>query len=481
MRLCAALLAATAAAACAVPPTGPPVEAPYRDAGLAPRHVQVPGLSAAPPLRSTPPIEPIEEATLLLDLDTCLSLAGSTGADVERARARLEVVRQAARRSEWRLFPELSLRGGVRRETGRDVGSSGTVTERRYTVTTLGAALQYVLNPGAAVYDRAAAFLRVEEIAERTAAERFGAERAAATLYVILDLQHARAALLAELTEAARRQIDFLQQSVAAGLLSADVLAGARLLEARRQRERSEAERDARAASIRLAEQLRLDPRVTLTPAHPFLTPLALVDPDLPIDELLALAAARRPESRAAGAALQAAEAESTAAAWAAWFPTFTLSQSYGLIGRSHASDELLGTDGLGTTSTFLVGAVETLSGGRFGDLAVSRALAARAAIEPELVDERIRAEVVGARTASRDALATIERTRREVAAATHSLAAARDRQQVGFATGLEALVREEFVVEARLRETAALAAWNQAQVDLLFAVGSLGPAAPDS
>jgi len=461
-------------AACTPLPASPPREAPFRDVGLAPRDLPVVPLQQPPEVAA---VQPVETETVPIDVQTCLRLAGSTSADVERARARLEVMRQLANRAQWSLLPEFVLGGSIRRNTGNIVGSEGGVSDPRFTVTSLGATLQYLINPGAAWYDRVAAFLRVEEAGARTEAERFDAEREAARLFVELDLRYAQVALTDELLRAARRQLEHLEQSVESGLLPPDAADDARLLGARREREKVEFENAARGASIRLAWHLRLNPRVTLVPPAPWLQPLALVDPELALDDLLRLAMARRPEARAAALGREAAEAEKTSATWRAWFPTLAISQSYGVIGRSHASDDLRGSDGLRPTETFLIGAAETLSGARFGDLEVSKALEEGAALEVELGGERIRAEVVGARTASRDALGTIARTRAEVDAAMRARAAAWNRYDLGLATGLDALVREELVAEARLRETAAVAAWNRAQLDLLYALGALGPA----
>lgn len=470
----AVAIATTAVLGACSSPARPPIEPPTRPLDLAP---------AAPPVTVPPPaarhdaVAPIATQRLPLDLEAVLRLAGTDGADMLRARARFEALVTAAEASQLRSLPALSLGGNAQRESGRIVSSTGDVTEARFSFLQLGTVLRYAINPGEAYYAWAAANRRVEEGLYRTEAVRLAAERDAGLLYCHLEEAYAGAALAAESLHQARARLDLLGHQAGSGLIASFALDDLSLLVARRARARQDAENEARQISVALAAVLRLDAQVTLLPADPALKPYSLVDPDIAAQALLDRSAAHRPEVAANERAAAAAGADVNAAAWVAFGPSVIASVFLGGSGRLSGSAGLGGDDGLGERSTLSGGAWETLSGSTYGELQIRRRLRDVARLETLLIGEQVAGETTAALVAARDARASIRAASEEVDAALRSERAAQSRFETGLETGVETLVRAEALAEARTHAVAAVAAWNRAQIRLLYAIGALGPA----
>jgi outer membrane protein TolC len=460
-------------AGCGSLPPLPPREAPARKAELAPRRPPLAGHEA---LIDEDAVAPIATQKVPIDLETTLRIAGASAPELERARARLQHLRAQADRAGLMLLPGLSLGARGQREEGRIVSSTGDVpSDRSFWFAEAGVALHYLLNPLEAWFDRIAALRAAEAETAATEVTRQEAERRAAGIYVELQVAHARATLARTAQRAAQEHAALLRQRIGAGLLAPSAVADAALVAARRERERAHAEAGARQASVRLAEVLRLDPLVTLVPRGP-MRPFALVDPDAPVETLLSWALRDRQELRVAAGDLASSDAAVSAAGWGAFGPTLALSAFAGGAGRLAGSPFLLGPEGFDQRTTLAFGLVETISGETLGNLGIRHAELSAAELEVTLAAESVRAQLVAAWTACRDALVACASARAEVLAARSAQAAASQLLAAGLQSGVELLVRTEALAQARLAEVEALGAWNRAQVELLFALGGMGP-----
>jgi outer membrane protein TolC len=460
-------------AACGGLPPPPPREAPPREREPEP---DVPAPALEGDLMSDV-VTPIDGARVSLDLEACLRLAGAGAPELERARARFAVVRAQAAAAGLRLWPSLEPQALVQREQGRIVSATGDVPSRRwFWSATLGVALRYVLNPLEAIHDRNASLLAAEALAADTQAQRQAAMRRAGALYAELQAAHALATLAHAALAAATARADLLRQQAHSGLVPAADAADADLAAARRARELHDAAADARQRSVDLALTVRLDPRVTISPAPQFRA-FALVDPRASLDVLLGRAQQARPERVAADAVAASKAAAETAARWRAFGPSLALSLFAGGAGRIAASPAVSGPDGLGGRTSIGLGLFETLSPESWGHIGVAASSAAGAELDAELVGEAIAASVVAARTSALDAFARCELAQQELRAATAARQAAEQRRDAGLATGLDVWLRREHESDGRRRVALAVASWNRAQLDLLFALGGLAPA----
>jgi len=183
-----------------------------------------------------------------------------------------------------------------------------------------------------------------------------------------------------------------------------------------------------------------------------------------------------RDDLQAVRALVSAAEADTKAARWNAFGPTALLGAQFGGIAGS-AED----VAGIGDTRFALhdqwridAGGAARLSAASFGDVATSDAIARIAGVEAARALELVRAQLV---TADRDrrvqrSLAPLARA--EFTAAEEALRLAHRRFEVGMLTTFDVLQRESALTRARTSFAEAVLRYNQAQLDLVAALGVL-------
>jgi outer membrane protein TolC len=439
-----------------------------------------PDLAPAPEARTTQiqsqltvEIEPILRETLTVDLPAVVRTTLAQDIDVLQARLEVEAAmgRLESARAQW--VPVLSpvpalyeiVDGNVRATPGNlvDVGFN---TLRTF----IGAEL--IVNPGRVYYEGVAASKRLLQAAHQEQAVVLGSLRDGAVQYYSLVLAQARVAAGRQSLLEAGEFLRITRVRVEQGMgVEADRLrAEARLAE--RTQDLVSAMDSYHRASVALATTLRLDPTITLIPAERELSLRTLVREDLGIPELLELAAQYRADLAAVRQRVEVVEAERSALAWGGFGPTLEAAYQVGGIG-GHADDPE-GDYGLRFQQRFVAAAGWRLRLATLGDLKAADAVGQQTRLEAERVLDRVRGQVVVAAVSARTFKELVGLTAQQVDSAEAALRLVEAGLAAGTATTLDVLEAGTAVAEGRLRRARAVVGYDQAQVDLLAAVGLL-------
>ena len=239
---------------------------------------------------------------------------------------------------------------------------------------------------------------------------------------------------------------------------------------------------------------------------------------DLPIEELLEIAVAFRPDLESVRAIVEAVAADTGATWWGAYGPQLSLAYQYGGI-TGHANNVVPGEgipsnlivnpaspsgafspnpvvngfikEGILRGSRRLDGSEDQtfsfsdqqrasaglgwrLSLSSFGDLKTARAVEQQAIIEAMRQLDRVRAQVVIAAQASKAHAELTSLGRHRIASAAEVLRLSEANLKAGTMTTLDVLQAQDAVTQARLRYAEAVVGYNQSQVNLLAAIGVL-------
>jgi outer membrane protein TolC len=380
-------------------------------------------------------------------------------------------------------------------------------------------AVQWVLNPGKVIYEIIAAKKRLRASEHEERAVQMEALRTAANQYYELVLAQARVAAaheaVAEAVELLR--ISRLRGRTGTGVPADELRAEARL--AQRQQDLAVAMNAFYEASVSLTVTLHLgDPTITLVPKIDRLPPIVLVRSGLSIDELLAFAVRFRPDLESVRTLVEAAEADRGATWWGAWGPQFQMGYQFGgitgqannvkkgqgipgnlivnplsptgsfssnplanglikegiLRGSRRAGGRDDQTFGFSDQQRFSAGTRWRLSLSAFGDLKTAGASRKRALLEAERLLDLVAAQVVRSQQAGKTLGELITLARRQVASADEALRLTLANLRAGTMTTLDVLQAQDAVAQARLRYSEAVVGYNQAQVNLLAAIGLL-------
>ncbi|MCK6484823.1 MAG: TolC family protein [Phycisphaerae bacterium] len=515
-----ALVVALVSGGCASPhtPTAPPPDV---------RPATQPAMASALPLDRSA-IRPIDREIVAVDLPAVVQVARARNVDIEQARERVTASRGRLESTIGAIFPVLTPGAQFEQVHGKARNTDGNLLSVGFNTFQVSAAVQAVINPPRVAYDVIAARKRLAAAEHEERAVGLETLRRAANAYYELVFAQAR---VAAAHQSLREAEEFLRVSrlreLAGAAVPADVLR-AESRQAERAQDVIAALNAYDGASIALAVIVRMDAAVTLAPQIEKLTPLALVRPELTLDELLSVAVDYRPELVQVRTLIQAAEAERKAAWWGAFGPQFQVGYQYGgitghannVIPRSGTPANLVlnpfAADGSFSANPYVNNAIKNAisrdsqrragardqtfgfsdqhrfgagTGWRFsfaalGDLRTAGALQRQAIIEGERLLDRARADVVAARQSSRANEELIGLAHSQLMAAEESLRLAQAAFQAGVSTTLDVLQAQDAVAQARLRHAAALVRFNQSQVDLLAAIGLLNEeslAAPTS
>ncbi len=406
---------------------------------------------------------------LPVEYRSALQLAAANHFDILQARARLEEARAARLRAAGRMLPSLSGSLTARHIDGEIQASFGELDRKAFGTINPASIVTLQFNPGQAIFDLLAAHRRVVagELVEDTATQTALA-RVAVQYFELLRAQaqvniaNASVATAAEIARLARDR-----QQLGLGLAVDTARAEARL--AREQVSVTAAEERFRNASIALAESLRLEPAVLLFPTEEGIRAETLVDPDRPLDALLADALARQPELRALATESNAAANARTAAWWRALGPELYGTVEESAIGRSFDVNNRQVYGGF---------AGWTLAPSSLADARMAEARAVQAGLRRDQLAQAVKAEVVRARDAATTAKERLGAAARTVSAAKQSLALSEDRIKGGVGLQLEAIEAQEALVAARTALVESIIDYNVSQVRLLRAIGNVSVAA---
>ena len=223
-------------------------------------------------------------------------------------------------------------------------------------------------------------------------------------------------------------------------------------------------------ASVALAVTLHIDPTVTLAPKPDQIVVAALVRDDLKIDDMLAVAVARRPDLQSVRSFAAATGSDANSVLWGGIGPQLQGKYQVGGI-ESRAADQ---TFGLQEQQQAAASVGWTLSLATLGRVKTANADERQALLEAERQLELVRADVVCSMQESATQAKVIPMAKQQVDAAAEALRLAQANFQTGNALTLDVLQAEDALDDARERYTGAVVNYDKSQVNLLAALGAL-------
>jgi outer membrane protein TolC len=413
-------------------------------------------------------IQPMYRQLLAVDLPTVLHVAMAQNIEIQQARQRVEASRGQYEASVEAVFPVIAPTLAGSHLQGVNQNANGTLTTANFTNFFPALSVQWIINPGQVVYDIVASKRRLIAAGQQMQAGELETTRRAAVQYYELILAQARVRVARQAVSEAEEllRIEDLRIRTGTGLHADELRAQATLAGA--QQDLVTALNEFYQASVVLTVTLHLDPTVTLVPRTGHMNQTMLVRDDLPIDELLAAAVRYRPDLVAIRTLLQAAQADKNAVAWGGFGPQFQAAYTAGglkthVLGQTTAlHEQQKATGSAGFTwglSTF----------GRIKSASANRRLAA---LDVELLVDRVRAEVVAAEQNSIAAAKLIPVAAQQVQAAEESLRLTQANLKTGTMLTVDVLQAQDAADAAQLRYAAAVVHYNESQVDLLAALG---------
>lgn len=418
-------------------------------------------------------VAPAQTATAPIDLPTALRLAGAANLEVKLAQEKVSEARAASDLARNRFLPWITPSLAIRRHEENVQAVNGPVFAADKQSLAAGLAVQAQLEPGEIYFQHLVSRQQVRA-AEAAAAsrQRETVLRAAAGYF---ELLRARAAVAAAEESAAILERHARQAAVLGetGLgFRGDV---ARLAAARDRATLTVArlQADQRIAAARLAETLRLDPAVDLTPADTSLEPLRLLDAGDSPAPFIATALARRPELDEAAARREAARLSRRGAEVAPLVPTIGAQAALGGLGGGPAGSRV--TRDWGFSGDFALGLSWRVGPGGLFDPHREREAAARerqAGLAQEILQDAVRRQVVEQHVRVRSLSRQLDLARAALASADTTARLSRQRRETGVSAALEDLQAEEELVRARRDYVGVIAEYNQAQYALRFVAG---------
>lgn len=408
-----------------------------------------------------------------IDLPTALRLAGANNLDVEIAREKITEARAANDSARARYFPFISPSVVVRRHEENIQAVNGPIIDADKQSLSAGLALNAQVDLGETYYQNLVARQAVRVSEAQFASRQREATYRAATAY--FDLARARAAVIAA-EEAARittRHAEQIAATTEAGLTFQGDAARVRAARERADLTLVRVRTEQRVAAARLAEILRLDPAVELTPVDTDLVPLTLAAPNDELGPLMSRALAVRPELDEAAARLEAARLTRRAATHAPLIPTLGAQAALGGLGGGPNGSAL--TRDFDLSGDLSVGVSWRVGPGGLFDRNRQRETASRerqVELEQEKLRDVIRRQVVEQHVRLRSLATQIELARKTMEATDQTARLSRQRRETGVSAVLEDILAEDELARARRDYLATVADYNQAQYALRFAVG---------
>jgi len=461
-------------------------------------------------------IQPMYTELLPIDLPTVIRVARADNLDIRQAQQAVVASRGQLESTVGSVFPAIvpsalfeHVEGAVRATPGNLVGVGFNSFQ-------LSGVVQWVMNPGRVIYEIIAAKKRLLATEDQERAVVLETTRQAIIQFYDLVLAQTRVAAAQQAVAETEELLRISQLRVQTGTAVPANELQAKARHAERHQDLILALKAFYDASVALAVTLRLDVAVTLVPKVDELPPVTLVRDDLALGDLLAVAVEYRPDLAAIRKRVEAAAADRGATWWGDFGPQFQLAYQFGgITGHSSNTAEPQGIPGnlivnpLSQNGSFssnpvanglikeaisrgakkpegqhnqtfgfksqqraAAGASWHISLSAFGDLKSASAAEAAAQLDAERQLDHVRAQVVQFQQASRANAALIPLAQEQVTAAAEALRLAQANYQAGTMTTVDVLQAEQALAQARVRFADAVVHYNQAQVDLLSAVG---------
>lgn len=409
----------------------------------------------------------------VIDLPTTLRLAGASNLDVQIAREKVAEAKAASESARARYFPWLTPSIVVRRHEENIQAVNGPILDADKQSLSAGLALNAQLDLGETYYQN----LVAKQVVRSNEAALAGRQREvtlrAATAYFDLVRTHAAVKAAEEATKISGRHAEQLGALAEAGMAFQGDVARVRAARERAELTQVRLQAEQRISAARLAEILRLDPVVELTPAEGDLAPLQVATPGEELGGLVSKALAARPELDEAAARLEAARIHRRGATQGPLIPTIGAQASIGGLGGGPGGSTL--TRDWDTSSDLSLGVSWRVGPGGLFDRSRQRETAARerqVEFEQEKVRDVIRRQVVEQHVRLRSLATQIELAKKALEAADQTARLSRQRRETGVGVVLEDLQAEEELARARRDYLATVADYNQAQYALRFATG---------
>lgn len=256
-------------------------------------------------LPATPPAQ-TQGTPLPITLSTALALTGANALDIQIADERVRTANAQLDRAKVLWLPNLNLGADYFRHDGQIQDIVGTVFTTSRSSFLVGAGPQAIVSTSDAVYAPLAARQIVRATQYDARASRNDTSLAVAVAY--FDVQQARGEV-AGAAESLRRAEELVARTekLAPDLAPELEVNRARTEAARRRQTVETAYERWQVASAELTRLLRLQPGTLVEPAEEPSLAVSLIDPAMPLDELVAIGLTHRPEMASYQAVVQAA------------------------------------------------------------------------------------------------------------------------------------------------------------------------------
>lgn len=409
----------------------------------------------------------------VIDLPTALRLAGANNLDVQIAREKVAEARAAQDAAQARFLPWITPAIVVRRHENNIQAVNGPILDADKQSLAAGIALNAQLDLGETYFQNLAARQVVRSNEAALAGRQREATLRAATGY--FDLARARVSVAAaeEAARITRRHAEQIAATAAAGLTFQGDVARVRGARERAELTVERLRAEQRIAAARLAEILRLDPAVELTPVDTDLSPLSLIAAGTDLGALVSAALAKRPELDEASARVEIARSARRGATIAPLVPTVGAQAAFGGLGGGPSGSTL--TRDFDSSTDYSFGLSWRVGPGGLFDRNRQRETASRerqVGLELEKMRDVIRRQVVEQHVRLRSLATQVELARKALEAADQTARLSRQRRETGVSVVLEDLQAEEELSRARRDYVATVADYNLAQYALRFATG---------
>ena len=414
----------------------------------------------------TSQIRPMYDRRMLaVDLLTTVRVATARNLDIQAAQERVAASRGAYEASIGMIFPSVS-------PNITALGLQGAVATPALVVQSFNhvfpiVLLQWIINPGQVAYDIIASKRRLEASDQLDLAIVLETTRAAAVQYYEVVLAQAQVGVARRSLQEAEEllRIERLRLKVGTGLPEDELRAQAAL--AARQQNLLTALNAFYNASVALAITMHLDPTVMLVPKAGSIKATTLVREDLSIDDMLVTAARYRPDLEAIRTLVAAAEAGTGATIWGGLGPQVTAAATF--TTRPPASST---ADTEYRQQTYIATGGFNWSAATFGRIRTAIANAKIAGLDAERQLDLVQAAVVTAHQTSLTTKKTIPIAQQEVSSAEEALRLTQKNLQSGTGLTIDVLVAQDAADQAGLHYATAVTRYNQAEINLLAALG---------
>jgi outer membrane protein TolC len=420
---------------------------------------------------SDTPMAPMYHELLAVDLPTVARIAAAWNLDIEQAKQRVLAQHGRYEASVGAIVPVITPSFTAQHLEGVNQAVNGTLVPVNFNTYLPAIALQWVLNPGAVVYDVIASKKRLAASEKQEQSVVLETTRLAAIQYYDLVLAQAGVATARQAVANAAEllRITSLRVKTGAGL-RADELRASAALEARQQ-DLAAAMNEFYQNSVTLTLTLHLDPVVTLVPKSSDIAQTTLVRQDWTIDQLLATAVEWRPDLQAARTLYAASRADTKGTTWAGIGPQVQGGYQFGGV-AAHTSNN--GGFGLDQQQRAYASVGTSLSASTFGRVKTAKAIERQAEIDALRQLDQVRAQVVRASQDSATNQKVIPAAQRQMESAEEALRLAQANLEAGTLLTLDVLQADDAVSDARLRYVTGVVRYNQSQVNLAAAIGLL-------